>query len=214
MSCLTSVVLKSLLKLFGKTYKVEEVSEYADFYWKFLENMDKVETTQSDQLPGFTHYHNMLKSFIRKHEEGVDSANVQEPHNYDEIYEYTKVMKWLSNETYTTNNEFTNIQTWLEHQNDPSLSSSDNTDQSRPNSPPEHQDYTSRSLNYCTVRRKDHDAISQSSDNSSIYTYLSPWEVTRKPATNVDATHSGAGGQHTMNSFDARPSHVQDSIWV
>ena len=213
MSCIGSAILKTVLKVFGKTYTVEEVSEYADFYWKFME----VETTASEDLPGFNHYHNMLRNFIRKHDDqfAIDNKNdnVQKVEDYDEIYEYTKVMRWLSNETYKTNNEFTDIQTWLEHQSnesdskdDDNVSSNDTemTNETNNGSIKEDLKYLYSQV-HGTFQRECHGSIISSNESEcSIYNTSAPWEVTRKPTR--PATK--------YSTETVKVSNYQDSIWV
>ncbi len=201
MSCLGSAILKTLLKVFGKSYTVEEVSEYADFYWKFME----VETTASEDLPGFSSYHNMLRNFIKKHQELAvddDSKNGKNAENSDDIYEYTKVMRWLSNETYKTNNEFTDIQTWLGHQNGNYSDNNSAKDVTNSTSDEISYDKNDSKSNYSQTMRNRRGSLSihsNDSDACSIYTTSAPWEVTRKPAT-----------QQTTNPC----ADYQDSIWV
>ena len=201
MSCLGSAILKTLLKVFGKSYTVEEVSEYADFYWKFME----VETTASEDLPGFSSYHNMLRNFIKKHQELAiddDSKNGKNADNSDDIYEYTKVMRWLSNETYKTNNEFTDIQTWLGHQNGNYSDNNSTKDVTNSTSDEISYDKNDSKSNYSQTMRNRLGSLSihsNDSDACSIYTTSAPWEVTRKPPS-----------QQTTNSC----ADYQDSIWV
>ncbi len=203
MSCLSSAILKTLLKVFGKSYTVEEVSEYADFYWKFME----VETTACEQLPGFSSYHNMLRNFIKKHQElAVDdnTKNDKNVENYDDIYEYTKVMRWLSNETYKTNNEFTDIQTWLGHQNCNYSDTNSTKDITNNTNDEISYDKSDTKSNYSQTMRHRLGSLSihsnDSSDACSIYTTSATWEVTRKPPSHQQISNSCAD--------------YQDSIWV
>ena len=115
----------------------DDLADFADFYWKYLGNLE-VQTTECNDLPGFSDYHKMLKSFIKAQANGPDTdANSPKPPpaEVEADYSYIKVVNWLkSQEEHQQQlqqqhhnqqpapiaigqHRFSGVQQWLDHHN-------------------------------------------------------------------------------------------------
>ena len=97
MSCISNKFLNSFAKMFGmktKKAKLEEISDYADFYWQFMSNGAETDTTGAEDLPGFTDYHKMLKRFLASQPIYDEVCKEEESELYVQD-SYVRVREWL-----------------------------------------------------------------------------------------------------------------------
>ena len=164
-----SSIINSLSKLLRKKKEkhIDEFADYTDFYWMFLENIE-TKTTQNEDLPGFSEYHKMLKTFLKAQPiyDQVEEDVVDVEHD---DYSYVKVTNWLKSQESADQHKadevkFSDVHSFIDHH----LS----------------EECTDQGLHYACVDVTAYNPevspeVNTSFESSS--TNTSTWEVTRKP---------------------------------
>ena len=124
MSCIGTKFLDTFTKLFGMKKrgkdKLEDISDYADYYWRFINNNLETSTTEQEDLPGFSDYHKMLKKFLKSqpiYDEVYNDVNEDQEDVYSQD-KYSKVREWLEGvEERRGVEKFSDVHNFLDSQN-------------------------------------------------------------------------------------------------
>ena len=165
-------ILNMLSRLFVKKNEknIDEFADYTNFYWTILENIE-TKTTQNEDLPGFSEYHKMLKTFLKAQPiyDQVEEDVVDVEHA---DYSYVKVTNWLKSQESAGQHKaeevkFSDVHSFIDHH----LS----------------EECTDQGLHYACV---DVTAYNSEVNTSFEGTFIntSTWEVTRKRSTLVRAS--------------------------